>query len=305
MKITIVVPFKNRAAMLQKTLQSLECLAGKDMRLLLVDNGSDAATHDVCKAWVEEWKEKDMMVDMLEEKRPGAPCARNCGLAACETEWVYFFDSDDELDARFPDYAILAEADDDTDMCFIPVRQENGGHVHVRAYLEVNDPHVQIMSGMMSTHSMIFRTDFLRRIGGWNEDAQVWQDWELGLRALLHKPKVMWLTDRSFHTIHIHADSITGKDFSASLQRTLHTMDIAYDDVEKMAEGDTQRRCRTALAYRAAIMRGKLRKCGDEKAAKAYAEWSRAHCSMTLAAHWLYLYTRMGGRGAWRLALHF
>ena len=62
----------------------------------------------------------------------------------------------------------------------------------------------------------VFQNRLLQRIGGWNGHLPRWNDWELGLRALLHNPRVVWLKDKPYHSVYEHAESITGTDFSSS-----------------------------------------------------------------------------------------
>ena len=307
--LTIVVPFRNRAERLRVTLHSLECLAQTTVELLLVDNGSDATTHEMVAAWVTDWQSRGLGARLLEERKQGAPAARNRGLTACKTPWVYFFDSDDELDADFPTFILdaLQRMEEGIDLCFVPVRQEQEGVSRVRAFVEDDRPYAQILSGMMITSSMVFRTTFLRCIGGWDTDVEVWQDWELGVRALMYRPRVAWLTQRAYNVVHVHDDSVSGRDLSASWRRSLHTMDVAWREVmaqeSDVVDDDMRARCSKALTYRAAIMHGKLSALGEKEGARAYSSWVKTRGLGLSLSSLLYAYTRLGGHGAWRLAL--
>ena len=80
---------------------------------------------------------------------------------------------------------------------------------------------------MLSTQSVVWRTAFLREIGGWNESVLVWNDWELGLRALLATPRMLILPQEGYHEILQHAQSITGDSFSSRLTQVLHSINQA------------------------------------------------------------------------------
>ena len=82
---------------------------------------------------------------------------------------------------------------------------------------------------MLSTQSVVWRTAFLREIGGWNESVLVWNDWELGLRALLATPRMLILPQEGYHQILQHAQSITGETFSSRLTQILHSINHAEE----------------------------------------------------------------------------
>jgi len=308
--ISIVVPVRNRAHCVTRTLDSIVASAYRPIEVIVVDNGSTDNSLAVCKQWAERQAGEHLSVVVLHETKPGGNAARNRGLAEVRGEYVAFFDSDDLFSCEALEDIAQAVAQEETDVLFLPVEQEVNGAVSVRAYQKSTSPQTQIMNGMWSTASMVFRTQWLRDLGGWDERLTVWQDWELGLRVLLHQPRVLWLTSRVYHHINVHSDSVSGSNFSETLEGTLQTMKIVVEEV-KEAESLTQReqgRCLRALYFRARIMEGQLRKEKNSKGAEAYRSLANeiiAHPMkpVVMWGHLLSSYTAAGGRGAWRLAL--
>ena len=206
----------------------------------------------------------------------------------------------------------MAEAlkEEDADMLFMPVEQEVNGRVSVRAYRQSASPHVHLLNSMFLTACMVFRTEWLCGIGGWNERLSVWQDWELGVRVLLRKPRLLWLCKRSYHRILVHPESVSGANFGQTLEGTLGTMRCVLDELRAdSALTQTERsRALRALYYRAMIMAGKLRKEGNMRGYSAYRELAEkvvphAGKPLKMIGMMLSLYTAAGGRGAWRVAL--
>lgn len=287
MQVTIVIPVYNRAGTLLRALQSIP----ETYPLVVVDNGSTdgsvAIAADFCR--------QRTGAVFSEEPQSGAPAARNRGLALCETEWVYFFDSDDEFTSLPEVSDAMAAA---LDMICFPVRMVVDGKARVRDYRPTADAATHVLSAMLGTQSMLFRAEWLRSIGGWNNRCRIWNDWELGLRALLHRPRLQWICDEGHHRIYVHDDSITGPSYSARSEAIAATLQVAYECAAETSDERTLR----ALDLRTSIACGQLRREGSPAAADALRPLVKRP---SLLARSLENYVRLGGRGAWRIALLF
>lgn len=306
--ISIVLPVFNRANYLPATLDSIAAATLRPLELLLVDNGSTDNSLEVCQQWSGANENSEMVIRVLTEGKRGANAARNRGLKECRGEWVCFFDSDDWFCGEaLTDLAAVVQ-EGRWDMAFLPVEQVVDGRAVQRAYSKKTEVSYHILSAMFSTHSTVFRTEWLRAMGGWNEDLMIWQDWELGVRCLLLHPRIAWLCQRSYHRVLIHDDSITGSSFGQTLQGTLHAMEVAKNDIEQGASDRSEkRRALRALYLRAMIMAGKLRKEGDMNGFSAYRDLAShiiPHASKPLQMFGIAIsmYTAAGGRGAWKMA---
>ena len=307
--LTVVVPVYNRSHLIERTLDSIAASTYRPFVLKIVDNASTDNSLEACQQWAERNASVDeLIVEVIEEIKAGAPCARNCGLASCQTPYIYFFDSDDFCSSDFIGDALKALEKEDADMLFAPVQMEIDGQLKLRAYVENGGLVEQINSSMLSTHSMVFRTEWLRKIGGWREDLTVWQDWELGIRALLAQPKIHWMTNHPYHRIAVHGDSITGSSLSQTLEGTLYTMRCVIDEVRKADNINEKElsRCLQALYDRSMIMAGKLRREKNPKGVETYRQLAaevmpNPNLMTHMKGRLLYCYTAAGGRGAWKL----
>lgn len=311
--LTIVIPVYNRERLIIRTLDSIAAAQKVPVSLILVDNNSSDRSRAVCDEWADLHRSTTFRIDVLKEQRPGAPSARNLGLQHVETPFVYFFDSDDLFSTGFlSDVQSLLDGQSsvqETDLLFVPVQMRQGGRLQTRDYERSNEPSVQIVTSMFSTLSMVFRTEWLRSIGGWDERLSIWQDWELGVRALLHCPHILWATDKSYHEVLLHDDSITGASASARWTSALEAMKVVYQEVKEasLIRVDEKERCLRALYFRAHIHAGLLSREGCTEGASVFSDWAREMISSSSLAQKLYGrflrgYTSKGGRGAWRLA---
>ncbi len=296
MLYTIVIPYRDRAAFLPETLASLP----PDAAIILVDNGSTDDSATLCR----DFAATRPNVRCISQSSGGAAAARNAGLAAVETEWVYFFDSDDVYSApvaffQWPDVASY----DALDVICLPTQMErstpDATRLIPRDFRPTASPADQILISMLATQTMLLRTAFLRRIGGWNETLPVWNDWELGLRVLLNAPRLQWVaTSAPYHRIRLHAASLTGSRFSERATERFLALSAAESLINASSNGlpsspDAKKLLR-ALDLRRGILCGHLLR---EHYALTAADKPR-----TLRARLLMHYVRLGLRGAWRIA---
>ena len=314
--VTIIIPVRNRASLITWTLDSIIASTHRPLWLFIVDNGSTDETKSVCDDWANRHRSSTLRVDVIEEPKAGAPAARNAGLRRVETRYVYFFDSDDRFSSDFLEdiERVLREnrenpAESECDLLFVPVRQGKNGSMRVRDHEKSDRAAVQIISSMLSTHSMVFRTDWLRQIGAWDERLTIWQDWELGVRALLNRPHLCWATEKSYHEILLHEDSITGASLVDRWEGTLESMRVALEDVRtaKDLTKHERRSCLRALYLRAMIQAGRLLREHCPVGSQAYMDYAKdviGHPTKPLRMWGMVLrnYVARRGRGAWRVA---
>ncbi len=301
-EVTIVVPVRDAAPTLPRLLRSLEAVDWPALRVLLVDNGSRDASPRLCRDWAAR---APMPARLLSQPRPGAPAARNLGLSRARTEWVYFFDADDELSPSF--LARLMPRAPGHDMLAFPTRVMLRGRPRRRAFPARPTLAWQILAAPLSTQSVVWRAGFLRSIGGWDESLGVWQDWELGARALARGPRLLWAPGTAYHTIHPQPRGITA---TATPQARLAALATA----EPLAAQAPQ--ARRPLLLRRAILQGQgalppeTRGTAPGEAPPAQAPAPAPPPAPPPAARReralaqaLRLWARAGLPGAWRLAL--
>ena len=298
MDLTIVIPVLNRKAYLQRTLESIP----EAFPVIVVDNGSTDGSYEWCQAYAK----RRGNLSVASESKAGAAAARNKGLGLCPSPWVYFFDSDD-LFTGLP-----ATWDEQADLVCIPTRQQRNGKPKTRPYEAVATPHTHILNLMLNTQSMIFRTEFLRRIGGWDERCLMWDDWELGTRVLLHSPRVQWITAEAFHTIFVHDDSLTGPDYSSRIDPIIKALDVVFEDIYDAGKNtalpaELRNKAFAALFYRSHILCGQVRQEGSEEAARKVRDFisrrfqvNRQSQEMGRLLEWG---ASKGIRGLWKVAL--
>lgn len=91
-QLSVVIPTRNRPLLLSRALSSVLQQEFDQYELLVVDDASSAATHQLVQAY------NDPKVRYIRKTtQQGAGAARNTGILHAEADWVAFLDDDDEL----------------------------------------------------------------------------------------------------------------------------------------------------------------------------------------------------------------
>ena len=227
MDITVIIPVKDRRDHIGKTLDSILKSGIAPKEVIIVDNESTDGTYQFCEQYIKNRPN----TTLLRETFPGAAAARNKGLKSCKTEWVYFFDSDDIFDYNFMSTFYNANVEG-YDMIAVPTKRVVNGKSFIRTYIPTEDPRVQILGDVLGTANMLFRTDFLKAIGAWNTACRAWEDWELGLRVMLHQPKILWFKEKAFHEIIASKNSVLSDTYSLNYKNFNRTLMAAINDLQ-------------------------------------------------------------------------
>lgn len=213
--ITIVIPAYNRAHTLPRTLASVESQVVPPSKVVLVDNSSSDTTLAVMSDWAAKTHPFEVMV--VSEPKRGACAARNRGLREVETEFVMFFDSDDEmLPCHVGDFAAAIRENPQTDIFGRNIITESiDGSRRTLYYTACNPMFNHIFRGCLSTQRIVVRTSLVRQVGGWNEELPVWNDFELGVRLLLATDRLCALSGTPSVITYQQAESITGTSFGS------------------------------------------------------------------------------------------
>lgn len=92
--ISIIMPVYNVQNYVEEAIQSLIKQTYKDWELIIVDDGSKDNSLEICKRYAEMYDK----IKLIAKENGGVSSARNIGLEYASGEWIYFMDSDDEVD---------------------------------------------------------------------------------------------------------------------------------------------------------------------------------------------------------------
>ncbi|HLW36867.1 MAG TPA: glycosyltransferase [Candidatus Eremiobacteraceae bacterium] len=185
--VSVVVPVYNGAATIADMLSGLLAQSGiadRDVEFIVVDNNSTDSTPDIVRSFP---------VTFLQERKPGAGAARNCGLRHARGSIIAYLDADTLPTRRWLMH--LANVFDDSDvviavgntLVFQPQTAEE--RYCAAAGLNYSERAIERRPFPFAPSlNMAVRREAAMSIGGWAEDMPTAEDVDFSLRLLRAYP---------------------------------------------------------------------------------------------------------------------
>ena len=173
-EVTVVIPTRDRPALLADALASVADQDHRPTRTLVVDDGSVASlavtTGDA--------------IEVVHATGGGVSAARNRGLERVATEWVAFLDDDDLWAPAKLARQLAAAPGADFVWCAVAVVDDRRRPVGV---VPAADPAALLprlvrTNAIGSPSAVLARTELVRAVGGFDEQLALLADWDLWLR---------------------------------------------------------------------------------------------------------------------------
>ena len=300
-ELSIVVPVRNREALLQRCLASIIAQTYRPLHVVIVDNDSNDASREVARQWAIANHRSDFRITVVDEPKPGASAARNRGLREVDTPFVAFFDSDDTMRPELAEKAMLAfAADEGREIVAWRVALHSGRtttilHAPSRPLMKS-----QIFHSALRTHGYAMRTERLLAAGAWRESLPIWNDWELGIRLLLQNPKLMVMRD-VLADVYSHPMSLSGASIETRAPLIIRAIKAAEATLQR--SGDKRaRKWERLVNTRRALLAARLEMEGHTRLANEIMAEALGHEGINSLRRsllrFIYFYTRTGGRGS-------
>lgn len=305
---SVIIPVYNREKEIERALRSVKKQTYRPIEVIIVDNNSTDSTISRCNLLKKELEEEELSILIDTEIKYGANAARNKGIRLAQGKYVLFLDSDDEM---LPQK--IAQIDTiinikNPDLVITNVTVSEKSRSYLRMNLSPATLPYQITRSFMCTSNMTFKREFITSIGGWDENLYRWQDWEIGIRALLYTHSVVVL-NKPLDINHIHDESITGKCYAHPDNILLSSIKKAISAVSE-SDAPNKKTLLCLLYFRIFLLAGLYHR---EKVTQLCSETLEYARQISKHENWmhrlklnlLYYYTRFHGKGAWYLAMLF
>jgi len=189
-EVSVVIPTFNRWPMLTEAVASVMAQCGVDFELIIVDDGSIDGTAAQLPGLAKTLRAAHRPVRILRTENHGPAAARNRGVAAAHAPFIAFLDSDDlwqpgKLQRQLEHMRQTPE-------CMVSQTEE----IWMRRAVRVNPGRRHRKRGgdfffdslrtcLISPSAVMMRTRVFRELGGFDEDMQAAEDYDLWLRLLL------------------------------------------------------------------------------------------------------------------------
>lgn len=226
--ISIIIPVYNRAKLVGRTLASVVAQTYRPLNVILVDNNSTDESFSILRQWVSDNTGADFHITLLQEPKPGATAARNCGLRAATTPYVMFFDSDDTMSPLLVESIVNHFASDAAiDLVGWDISQQlPSGHIRTGYFRSQKPLYNHIIHGTLSTQRYACRRELILKTGGWEESVRGWNDYELGIRTLIQHPYIEKINLKRPVQAYFTEESITGRTYAADPDKWEHSLDL-------------------------------------------------------------------------------
>jgi len=184
--VAVIIPCWNAEKWVARAIQSALDQNYPNLEVIVIDDGSTDSSLDVIRSFGDR-------IRWETGPNRGACAARNRGLALTTAEYVIFLDADDYIEVgSLAAWAMTAQS---ADLVLAPFAIERSGvKKHSIQPHQSADVEAVLRNWLQGVYtpscSVLWRTAFLNRIGGWNEHAIRNQDGELVIRALLDDARV-------------------------------------------------------------------------------------------------------------------
>lgn len=194
MTISVIIPAYNAEKWIAGTIENIRSQVPMPAEIIIVDDGSSDSTAEIVRS-------SGGTVQLITKSNEGASIARNTGLEIVTSPYVYFLDADDYVENNFLAGAVNSLEKNKADIAFGPVISEKDGGRRLRTFHYETVPEPSDVFENWLDHysqppcSVVWRTNFIRRIGGWSPEMTLNDDGELMMRAMLFKPRLSHFLD--------------------------------------------------------------------------------------------------------------
>lgn len=199
--VSIVVPCYKSEKLVGRTVSSLVSAGVPGGNIYVVEDGVYDNTGQILKNYLD-------VNHICYEKNKGAPYARNIGLARVATKYVMFVDSDDFVSPGLIKGLVEAANKNVSDLALGPWRFDG----ETRKSKAIRHPS-KLPAKNWVTHwlieefvppcSILWSTDFVKKIGGWDERLKQNQDGDIAIRAFMKARNVAY-SEKGYSTYWQH-----------------------------------------------------------------------------------------------------
>ncbi len=178
---SFIIPVKNEREGVQKCLSSILNQTQRNFEVIVVDGGSTDGTVEVIESFIEGYGSNK--VKLLLEPGRGPGYAKNLGLKVAKGEIIFLIDADDLINGEFLEKCASHFRNPGVVGVITRVKFESRGGFWGR----VQDTWHKLRWTRETTRfPVVYRRNFLVRIGGFNPDLTVGEDYDLWRRVKKH-----------------------------------------------------------------------------------------------------------------------
>ncbi len=230
---SVIIPSFNRAPLLARAIESVFSQSLAPREIIVVDDGSTDGTRELMLHRFPQCR-------YIHQPNRGVSSARNRGIAAAAGEWIAFLDSDDEwLPSKLAAQKQALQSEPDRLICHTE-------EIWIRNGKRVNAMNKHRKSGgrifrnclplcLISPSSAVIHRSLLEKVGSFDVELPVCEDYDLWLRICAHHP-VAFVPEPQIIKYGGHEDQLSRREWGMdrfrvqALEKIITTCGLAPDD---------------------------------------------------------------------------
>lgn len=188
-RVSIIIPIFNRATMVKEAIESVLLQTFQDFELILVDDGSQSDTQQVLRQYCDSYPQK---IEVIFCEHSGVSKARNAGIERARGEFIAFLDSDDLwISSKLERQIEFMESNN------IKICQTEETWIRNGKKANPMKKHRKRSGGIffdclplciVSPSAVMIRKEVFQKVGMFDENLLVCEDYDLWLRISMHYP---------------------------------------------------------------------------------------------------------------------
>ena len=241
--VSIIMPTYKQYILLHKAVESIKNQTYKNWELIVIDDNPDELYRKLNEQYFKDLQHSQIKY-IQNDGNMGSTASRNRGIECSSGEYITFLDDDDWYEQFKIEKQLEAmhSTQSDISVCNLILLNEQGKVVDCRRrkYLKKKENTItaHLKYHITGTDTMMFRADFLKKIGGFDKE-NLGDEFYLMMKALQHNPKFIHVDyDGVFALVHSQTGLSSGNnklltekillEYKARYFHTLKKRDIRY-----------------------------------------------------------------------------
>lgn len=249
LKLSIVIPAYNVEKYITNCIESCfyQDIDKNEFELLVIDDGSTDQTSSIIQKYAKQYGN----IRYIKQEHGGAGAARNLGINNAKGTYIWFVDSDDEIEKHVISSLVENAFQQNLDvLCFdIEVIENNlsaGRYPHqhnTKNTIYTGTEFITRVNMPPSACPALFRSEFLRENDLLFITGYVYEDYDFTLRAYCLAKRIAYLSIPAYRYL-VRKESVmtSSKNRNNKAQAMLRVCDSLYDFSEKHLAADTDAR---------------------------------------------------------------
>lgn len=178
--LSVIIPTYNCAGFLPEAVRSILEQSFTDLEVIIIDDGSTDETSEVMSQYRDNPR-----IRFIRQQNRGLPAARNAGVAESRGEYIAVVDADDALEPTGLEEMLSSVQNAGASWCIIDIVKFWDGYQEVqKTQLPVDKWELAILREDFIRRAMFLRRSALDRVGLWDAEMKMREDWDLNIRLL-------------------------------------------------------------------------------------------------------------------------